>query len=220
MDWIDRFPNLMELEAEVREGLLASAKVIEVPAETEIFGPGNPPQNLLLLLEGRVRVQQTSEAGRDIVLYRVHAGESCVMTTACLLAYEDYTAEGIAETDLKAVAIPRQAFDEAMSKSPKFRQFVFTAYSKRITDLFLTVEEIAFGKMDARLAHKLLELGNGGDRVEATHGTLATELGTVREVVSRQMAEFQRRGWVEQKRGAVALLDRPALKDYARKNPV
>ncbi len=220
MSWIDRFPNLMELESDVRDGLLATAKVINVPAETVIFGPGHPPQNLLLLLEGRVRVQQTSEQGRDIVLYRVHAGESCVMTTACLLAYEDYTAEGVAETDLSAVAIPRTAFDQAMSQSPKFRQFVFTAYSKRITDLFLTVEEIAFGKMDARLAHKLLELSGGSDLVTATHGTLATELGTAREVISRQMSEFQRRGWVEQKRGAVALLDRPALAAFAKTNPV
>ena len=218
--WLDRFPGLTTLEASVRDRLIAAAKVVQLPSGMVIFGPGHPPENLLLLLEGRVRVQQITENGREIVLYRVHAGESCVLTTACLLAFEDYTAEGVAETEVEAVAIPRAAFDEAMSTSPAFRRFVFSAYSKRITDLFLTVEEIAFGRMDARLAAKLLELSSEDNRIAATHGVLATELGTAREVVSRQMAEFQRRGWVEQSRGKVELTDRLALQNFVEANPI
>ena len=107
-----------------------------------------------------------------------------------------------------------------MSTSPAVRRFVFSAYSKRITDLFLTVEEIAFGRMDARLAAKLLELSSEDNRIAATHGVLATELGTAREVVSRQMAEFQRRGWVEQSRGKVELTDRLALQNFVEANPI
>lgn len=213
--WLDRFQGLAALEAPVREELLATARTLRLPAGSVIFGPGHPPENLLLLLEGRVRVQQITESGREIVLYRVHAGETCVLTTACLLAFEDYTAEGIAETEVQAVAIPRDAFDAAISTSPAFRRFVFSAYSKRITDLFLTVEEIAFGRMDVRLAAKLLELAGADDLIAATHGALAAELGTAREVVSRQMAEFQRRGWVEQSRGTVALSNRKALESFA-----
>lgn len=218
--WLDRFPGLATLEAPVRNRLIEAAKVVHLPSGTVIFGPGHPPANLLLLLEGRVRVQQITKNGREIVLYRVHAGESCVLTTACLLAFEDYTAEGVAETEVDAVTIPRAAFDEAMSTSPAFRRFVFSAYSRRITDLFLTVEEIAFGRMDARLAAKLLELAGTDTQIAATHGALATELGTAREVVSRQMAEFQRRGWVEQRRGTVQLADREALEQFVEANPV
>lgn len=218
--WLERFPGLSSLEATVRDRVTAAAKIVRLPRGTVIFGPGHPPENLLLLLEGRVRVQQLTENGREIVLYRVHGGESCVLTTACLLAFEDYTAEGVAETEVEAVTIPRAAFDEAMSISPAFRQFVFTAYSKRITDLFLTVEEIAFGRMDVRLAAKLLELAGEGTRVAATHSVLATELGTAREVVSRQMAEFQRRGWVEQSRGIVQLADCAALRKFVKANPI
>lgn len=218
--WPDRFPALQGLDVPVRARLIGAAQVMHVPEGTAVFGPGQPAQNMLLLLKGRVRVQHTSEGGRDIVLYRVHAGESCVLTTACLLAYEDYTAEGVAETDLEAVAIPRAAFDAAMAASSAFRRFVFTAYAQRITDLFLTVEEIAFGRMDVRLAHKLLELGAEGDTIAATHGMIATELGTAREVVSRQLAEFQRRGWIGQRRGAVDLADRAALRAFAAAHPV
>ncbi|MFX0540755.1 Crp/Fnr family transcriptional regulator [Roseovarius sp. S4756] len=219
-DWTERFEGLAALSGPVRDELLAEASIIRVPAGTVIFGPGQAPENLLLLLDGQVRVQQVTESGREIVLYRVHAGESCVLTTACLMAFEDYTADGLAETNLEAVAIPKRAFDHAMATSPEFRRFVFAAFSDRITDLFLTVEEIAFGRMDARLAHKLLELSGKNDLITGTHGDWARELGTAREVISRQMAEFARRGWVEQKRGNVRITDRPALTEFARANPI
>lgn len=210
-DWIDRFKGLSELEEPIRNLLVQRSNTISVPKNTVIFGPGKAPENLLLLLDGTVRVQQLSESGREIVLYRVHSGESCVLTTACLLAYEDYSAEGIAETDVDAVAIPRQVFDDLISQSEVFRRFVFSAYSKRITDLFFVIEEIAFQRVDIRLAQKLLELGGKGDIINSTHQQMAAELGTAREVVSRQLQEFQRRGWVAQSRGTIELLDRAKI---------
>ncbi|WP_417280144.1 Crp/Fnr family transcriptional regulator [Celeribacter sp.] len=211
MDWIDRFAGLSTLEPKVRARLVAQSQIIHLAAGTVLFGPGKSPENLLMLIEGTVRVQQTTEAGREIVLYRVHAGESCVMTTACLLAYEDYSAEGIAETKIDAVAIPRRVFDDLVATSQSFRNFVFSAYSRRITDLFHVIEEIAFQKIDIRLAQKLLELTNGGPVLKATHAQLAAELGSAREVISRQLQEFQRRGWVQTARGEVKLTDREAL---------
>lgn len=206
-NWIENFEGLRRLEAPVRNLLVERSSVVAVPKDTVIFGPGKAPENLLLLISGTVRVQQLSESGREIVLYRVHAGESCVLTTACLLAYEDYSAEGIAETDVQAAAIPRQVFDDLVAQFATFRRFVFSAYSKRITDLFFVIEEIAFQRMDIRLAQKLLELGSKTGVVKATHQQMAAELGTAREVVSRQLQEFQRRGWVAQSRGAIELLE-------------
>jgi CRP/FNR family transcriptional regulator, anaerobic regulatory protein len=217
MSWIDRFPGLSRLDPGIRDTLVKRSTVITVPKDTVIFGPGKSPENLLLMLEGTVRVQQLAENGREIVLYRVHAGESCVLTTACLLAYEDYSAEGVAETEVSAVAIPRGVFDDLVAGSAEFRNFVFSAYSKRITDLFLVIEEIAFRRMDIRLAQRLLELAKDG-RVEATHQQMAAELGTAREVVSRQLSEFQRREWVAQSRGEIRILDRAALEDLATKD--
>jgi hypothetical protein len=148
-DWTGRFSGLARLSEDVKATLLRESRVATVPQGSVIFGPGKAPENLLLLLEGTVRVQQTGESGRDILLYRVGAGESCVLTTACLLAYEDYSAEGIAETELTAVLVPRRTFDDLIARSPEFRRFVFTAYSRRITDLFLVIEEIVFRRLDA-----------------------------------------------------------------------
>jgi len=211
-DWTSQFPGLAGLEASIRRRLVAESNIVSVPHGTVIFGPGKAPENLLLLLSGTVRVHQTSESGRDIVLYRVSAGESCVLTTACLLAYEDYLAEGVAETDVEAVAIPRRVFDELIAESPVFRRFVFTAYSRRITDLFFVIEEIAFRRMDIRLAQKLLEMPAANDVITRTHQDLAAELGTAREVISRQLKEFQRRGWVEISRGELRIKERDALR--------
>lgn len=215
-DWIDRFAGLRKLPAEIRADLVAGSQVVALSAGTPVFAPGQSADNLLLLLDGTVRVQQKSETGREVFLYRVHAGESCVLTTACMLAFEEYSADGIAETDVTAVAIPRKTFDDLVARSPVFRQFVFTAYSRRITDLFTLIDDIVFQKMDVRLASRLLELADSSDVVHATHAALGTELGTAREVISRTLAEFQRRGWVEQSRGEVRLIGRPGLERLVR----
>lgn len=214
--WIDKFKGLSRLPDDIRAELEAGSQIVTVPAGTEIFEPGQTADNLLLLLDGTVKVQQRSDTGREVFLYRVHAGESCVLTTACMLAFEDYSAEGISETKVKAVAIPRKTFDTLVAKSPVFREFVFTAYSRRITDLFTLIDDIVFQRMDVRLASRLLELADSAGTVHATHAVLGTELGTAREVVSRTLSEFQRRGWIEQSRGEVRLIGRDGLERLVR----
>ena len=209
--WISKFKGLSGLPDDIRAELEEGSEIVTVPAGTQIFAPGETADNLWLLLEGTVRVQQQSETGREIFLYRVHAGESCVLTTACMLAFEDYSADGTAETEVTAVAIPRETFDNLIAKSKVFREFVFTAYSRRITDLFTLIDDIVFQRMDVRLASRLLELADENDVVHATHAVLGTELGTAREVISRTLSEFHRRGWVEQSRGEVRLTDREGL---------
>ena len=214
-DWISRFHGLSRLPERIRGILESRSTVIDLPKGTVIFGPGKSPENLLFLLDGTVRVQQLAENGREIVLYRVQAGESCVLTTACLLAYEDYSAEGVAETPIRAAMVPRVVFDDLIAQSKDFRNFVFSAYSRRITDLFHVIEEIAFQRMDIRLAQKMLELQQDGV-VKATHQQLAAELGTAREVISRQLSEFQRRDWIKQTRGNVELLDQASIAKLAQ----
>jgi len=214
-EWVERFPGLSRLEPEIKQLLLARSTITSTPAKTMVFGPGKSPENMLFLLEGTVRVQQVSETGHEIVLYRIEAGQSCVLTTACLLAYDDYSAEGIAETAVKAAAIPRNLFDDLVAQSKSFRDFVFAAFSKRITDLFLMIDEVAFQKLDVRLADKLIKLAGEQRTVATTHQKLSVELGTAREVVSRQLQEFQRRGWIEQSRGRVTLLDPVRLAQLA-----
>lgn len=216
MPWQSRFPDLDALTPDQRGLLARHAVVARVPAGTVVFGPGDPADNLLLLVEGTVRVQHLSEGGRLIVLYRVQAGESCVLTTACLMAQDAYTAEGVAETDAQAVMIPRDTFDALVGGAPAFRRLVFDAYARRISDLFLLIDEVVFQRIDTRLAGKLVELSGGSGTVQVTHQQLADELGTAREVISRQLQEFQRRGWITLARGVIGLSDLAALRGSAR----
>lgn len=210
-DWTERFHGTSRLPDAVREKLRATARIITVKAGKTVFDPGNVPDNLLFLIDGTLRVSQTSENGREIVLYRVEAGQSCVLTTACILAEEAYSAEGIAETDITAVALPRQTFDRLISDEPPFREFVFNAYSRRLIDLLRVVDDVAFGRIDVRLAARLVALAKEETVLKLTHQQLATELGTAREVISRQLTDFQKKGWIEQSRGKVTILDAPAL---------
>lgn len=214
-DWLEKFPGLSRLEPGIRAKLIQNSKLVSLPQATQIFGPGKAPDAFLLLVDGIVRVQQVSEGGREIVLYRVSAGESCALTTACLLAFEDYQAEGVAETDVTAVALTRVAFDDLIATSQIFRRFVFTAFSSRVTALFGIIDEVAFSRIDIRLAQRLVTLSAETMHIASTHQQLASELGTAREVISRQMQEFARRGWVSSTRGEVEILNLPALTELA-----
>ena len=210
-DWTEGFEGPRSLPRDIRDRLVARSRVIRARAGTVVFGPDNVPDSLLFLLEGTLRVSQTSEGGREIVLYRAVAGESCVLTTACVLTEEAHAAEGIAETDVVAAALPVAVFDELVAQAPAFRQFVIAAYRKRLQDLLRVIDDVAFGRIDMRLAARLLDLAAGEVKLHVTHQQLAVELGTAREVISRQLHEFQRRGWIGQTRGQIELKDRPAL---------
>lgn len=211
-DWTERFQGTSALPRNVRDRLIQVAQVRRYEKGHQVFGPDNVPDSLLFLYEGTIRVSQTSDNGRDIVLYRVDAGESCVLTTACMLAEEAYNAEGIAETDITVVVLPKLAFDRLIAEEPAFRSFVFAAYSRRLIDLLRVVDDVAFGRIDVRLADRLLSLAGGDKEILATHQQIASELGTAREVISRVLHDFQKRGFIGQTRARIALIDKPALR--------
>ncbi|MGE0079994.1 MAG: Crp/Fnr family transcriptional regulator [Thiohalomonadaceae bacterium] len=213
-DWWLRFPALAALDDPAWMELRNAARVLALPAGAVAFRAGDACENYLLVLDGSVRVQKLAENGREITLYRLEGGDACVLTTSCLLARERYPAEGVAETEVVAAVVPMATFLRALDQSPGFRRFVFTAYGERLSDLILLVEEVAFGRIDGRLAARLLELAGGADEVETTHQALAAELGTAREVVSRQLKDFERRGFVRLLRGRIQIVDGQSLKRY------
>ena len=102
-----------------------------------------------------------------------------------------------------------------IARSPLFRRFVFTAFSARVTELFRIIDQIAFARLDIRVAHKLIELSHGSGTLAATQQQLASELGTTREVVSRILSEFQRRSWISSARGTTTIIDRKALEQLS-----
>jgi CRP/FNR family transcriptional regulator, anaerobic regulatory protein len=217
---LDYFPSLATLGPKALEIFERSSRLAVLPAGTKVFEAGAPCNDFLMVAEGRVRVQQLSAEGREIVLYRVKGAESCILTTACLLAHEDYAAEAVTETAVTGLLLSRSGFDLLLAESAEFRQLVFTSFASRLADLMHLVEDVAFGHVDIRLAQRLLALADDSGIVEQTHQGLAVELGTAREVISRQIKEFERRGHVDLERGRIVLRDRQALATLARSSRV
>jgi CRP/FNR family transcriptional regulator len=217
LDWTERFQGTAMLPRHVRDRLINVAHVIHMDKGAQVFGPTKVPDSLFFLYEGCIRVSQISENGREITLYRVDAGESCVLTTACMMDEEAYNAEGVAESNIIVVALPKHDFDRLVAEEEAFRKFIFSAYSKRLIDLLRVVEDVVFGHMDVRLAERLLKLAGDGREISATHQLLASELGTAREVVSRVLSDFQKRDLINQTRGRISLTNNNALRILAGK---
>jgi CRP/FNR family transcriptional regulator len=218
-NWLSAFPALAALDDPVAHRLLGAARIVELPAGETMFRAGDACQHYVMVLTGGIRVQKVSGSGREIVLYRVEPGQTCVLTTSCLFTATPYSAEGITETPVSAAVLSRADFNEAIAGSAGFRRFVFAAFGDRIDGLMALIEAIAFGRVDERLAERLLAFVNAAGVITLTHQQLATELGTAREVVSRLLKEFERRGWVVLTRGEIAIRDRAALERLAAGQP-
>ncbi len=208
-------PSLSSIRDTAGRAILSQAAIIEMPVDTYVFRQGDLCQNYLLLLEGSVRVSARTESGREIVLYHIQSGGSCVLTTSCLMGGRHYPAEGVTETAVRALAISAEDFNRGLAKSETLRSFVFESYAERMRDLIMLVEEVAFSRIDVRLARHLLLIRNESNIIDATHQVLALELGTAREVVSRQLKDFERRGWISQKRGQLTLLQESSMKQLS-----
>ena len=206
-----RYPVLAELPAAARERLWARMQSMRVPAGTVLFDDHQACEGFPFVVSGSIRVIKASPNGRELPLYRVAPGETCVISSSCLLGHEDYNARGVAESDTEMVVLPKAVFEELLGE-PAFRGFVFHLFADRIADLMQLIEEVAFHKLDQRLAALLLGKGRV---LHTTHQQLADELGSVREMVSRLLKGFAAQGLVKLGREQVALIDPAGLRRVA-----
>jgi CRP/FNR family transcriptional regulator, anaerobic regulatory protein len=209
---LKQYPMLRELPAADQADVLATASVMHLPAGTVLFDENQPCQGFPLLLSGNIRVIKAAPNGRELQLYRVMPGESCILTSSCLLGNTRYHARGIAEQALEMVLLPASAFHTLLGKQDSFRSYVFHLFSDRLTDLMQLVSAVAFQKLDQRLANLLVSKTNP---IHATHQSLADELGSAREIVSRLLKGFAEQGWVKLGREQIDITDTAALKRFA-----
>ena len=200
---LQRFPLFAELPNARLEELLAESELVRAPKGTVLFEPGQPCRGFPLVLEGSVRVTKSSPGGRELVLYRVDPGQSCLLSGGCLLGHSDYSARGVAEEDVTLLSIPPALFQSLMVEFEPFRKLVFSMYGERLAEVMELVDEVAFRRLDQRLAQLLVRRG---PVIEATHQKLADELGSVREIVSRLLRSFEGRGWVRLERERITLV--------------
>lgn len=210
----EAFPVLGTLPSPEFDRLLDEAAPLEAPAGTVMFEAGSPCHAFPMLFKGSIRVAKAAENGRELLLYRVRPGESCILTSSCLLGNAAYSARGVAETGLSGIALSQAAFNRLVEKHTPFRDYIFGLFAARLTDLMLLVEEVAFRRLDQRLAGVLV--AKGAPVVNVTHQGLADELGSAREIVSRLLKNFEEQGWVALGRQQITLADPAALRAFAQ----
>lgn len=207
-----QYPMLRELPVNDQSKLAAAASAIHIPAGAVVFDEEQLCQGFPMLLSGNIRVIKAAPNGRELQLYRVMPGESCILTSSCLLGNTPYHARGIAEQTLEMVLLPAADFHALIEKQELFRIHVFHLFSDRLTDLMQLVSAVAFQKLDQRLATLLV---NKPNPVHATHQALADELGSAREIISRLLKSFSEQGWVKLGREQIDIIDTTALKKLA-----
>lgn len=151
------------------------------------------------------------ENGREVTLFRVGTGESCVLSVSGILSNSPFPAFAVAETDIEAVLIEAQQFRGLMDTSPAFRNYVFGLLAQRFSAVALLLESVAFERLDRRLANYLLRCSDPAGWLQATHQTIASEIGSSREVVSRVLKDFERQGLVKLSRGGLTVTDPQGL---------
>lgn len=209
-------PSLAQLPPDLEAELARALTVARLPAGTLVFHPTDACPGFPILLDGRVQVTRTLDNGRELLLYDVESGESCIMSTACMLGNNPYGAHGQCITDVELALLPRVLFDRLLAEHAPFRNEVFALFTDRLSRLMELVEAVGFQRLDQRLAAMMLGKGH---RLATSHEQLAQALGASRESVSRQLKHFEERGFVKLGRGAIKILDPRALRQLSAGAP-
>tara|TARA_Y100000815_G_scaffold124393_1_gene112239 strand:+ start:17078 stop:17737 length:660 start_codon:yes stop_codon:yes gene_type:complete len=208
--WIAGTPYAALLDT-VSRGALEKLKPQLIPAGTVLFRPGDAPFGFVLTISGRVNVYLNSRTGRELLLYSIDPGQTCVQTTLGMLGSQPYSGEAITEGDVVAVVVPPATFERLVRESDEFRRFVFKAFGDRLGEMTHLLEMVAFVKVELRLAQWLLAQADGEGLVKATHAEIASAIGSAREVVSRRLEALSGRGIVSLDRGVVRIVARKDL---------
>ena len=199
--------------------MLQNVERITIPADTVLFRKGDPCKHFMFLQEGSVRVYVLAENGREIGLYRVEPGELCILTLTSLFTGVHYPAEATTDTEIIGLGVPIEQFHKTLSESPGLRDFVFGLLARRLHEVMLLLEEVAFGRLDIRLAGLLLRLFEKKQMnvIFITHQELAKELGSTREVTSRLLKDMeQQRRCIRLHRGNIELVSQDILRQLAQ----
>ncbi|HSF80653.1 MAG TPA: Crp/Fnr family transcriptional regulator [Anaerolineales bacterium] len=208
-------PVLQHPDPQLGREFQQAAFFARIPAGRDVFAEGDEPDTIALLISGVVRVYKIGETGREITLYRFGHGESCILTANAILSAQSFPAIATVEKEAEAVLVPAESFRDWVRRYDPWREFVFDLLSSRLSSVMEIVDEVAFRRMDARVAALLHERGGQLNPVQITHQEIASELGSSREVVSRILEDFASRGLLQLGRGSVEILDFESLANIA-----
>ncbi len=206
------YPTLRGLSPGLANDLRAMAAPVQAPVGAILFEQDGPCTAFLFLLEGEAEVSRPGVNGREILLYRLQPGDTCVLTLNCLLGQGSYPARAVVRQAIAALRVPYPLFQRLLDEVPTFRSAMFALFSRRLSRLMSLIEGVAFAPVEQRLAQILIERG---PELTATHQQLADSVGTAREVVTRQLRAWADAGLVDTGRGSLRLLKPDILRAIA-----
>ncbi len=211
------FGFIRNCDSTIYKEFLSEAIHIQLEKGSRISEQGNDCTHLTLVLRGTARIYTLADSGREITLYRIEAGQSCILTASCIQSANPFPAFAICESDIDAILVPSTCLQKWLAESTAWRHFIFGLISQRMTSVICLVEEVAFNKLDQRIAKLLIQYKNKNisSTIHVTHHEIALELGTSREVVSRILMSFQSSGLVLLTRGSIVLLNYDAISSRA-----
>lgn len=214
MSWTADTRDLAALEPGAR-ATLERLRPVEVQQGAVLFRPGEAVKGYVIVLSGHVGVHLLGPNGRDILLYEVAPGQSCIQSTLGLLGGDSYSAEATASVATRLVLMPRAVFLTLLDTSPAFRKVVFAAFAERMQAMMQLIETMSFMRVEVRLAALVLARADESGTLAITQAELARAIGTAREVVSRRLDKLARTGVIRAERGVIHVLDRAALQGLA-----
>ncbi len=216
IDILNRFAFYRQAPEKWQQTFVKNAIYREGKTGDVFFREGDACEFIAFIGGGSIRVYKISDIGRQITLYHVLPGESCVLNMTCTLARIPYPANAQVEQETQLVLFESRHFRDWVGQVDGLREFAFSLLAQRMTQMMTLLEEISFKKMDARLAEFLgRQFANQGRPLRVlhlTHEQIASELGTAREVITRLLHEFQRIGAIDLARGRIRLKDENVLK--------
>ncbi|NEN91318.1 MAG: Crp/Fnr family transcriptional regulator [Okeania sp. SIO3H1] len=211
------FPFWENLDYEAKKKLLTNVKKISFSPSQFVCLEGDICHHLPLIISGNVRVYKIGESGREITLYHLEKGDSCIMTASCIISKKVFPAFAIAETEVEALIIPANSLKKWVTHNTIWQEYIFGLLSQRLANVIEIIEEVAFRRMDSRIASYLLHNVNSKTKtVEITHEAIAQELGSSREVVSRILKTFERQKLLSLSRGKIELYNWEKLENIAQ----
>ncbi|MDA0309121.1 MAG: Crp/Fnr family transcriptional regulator [Bacteroidetes bacterium] len=198
-----------QFEPELLQEISSVAILEEVPANTLLMDVGLPIRSMPLILSGNVKIFREDEDGRELFLYYIEGGEACALSLICSGRERISKIKAITMDQVRLLRIPMDKMDEWMRRYSSWYLFVLETYQFRLEGMLHTIDQIAFKNMDERLLNHLRVLSEAANSyvIEATHRSIASELGTSREVISRLLKRLEHRGVIALSRNHIKIID-------------
>lgn len=210
----EKFHFIAKLSPEERAEVMNNTSLLTFKRGQNVHSADNDCIGVLLVKSGELRTYILSEGGKEATLYRLNAGEVCILSASCLIHNITFDVFIDAEADSEVLLLSAAVFARLQEKNIYVENFALNVMVDKFSDVMWAMEQILFKSFDSRLATFLLDESakRGSDRIDLTHEQIARYMASAREVVSRMIKYFEKEKLVALHRGGLTITDKAGLR--------